>query len=279
MPATRINGVRIFWEQRGESGPPLVLVHGSWGDHHNWDAVVPALARSFRVFTYDRRGHSDSERLEAQGSIQEDVADLAALIRTLNLAPAHVAGNSFGSAITLKLAASEPELLASMTVHEPPLLAMLGNDPMFAAVTQRIGAVVELLRAGRMEQGAELFVESVALGPGMWPQLPRDMQETFIRNAPTFLDEINEGPGVMAVDLPQLSGFLRPALLTRGEQSPPFFARILEAIATVLPEAQRHTFRGAGHVPHITHPGEYVEVLMDFMQSHLGIGARAQAGR
>jgi pimeloyl-ACP methyl ester carboxylesterase len=62
MPIDTINGVRIFWEQTGERGAPLVLVHGSWGDHHNWDAVVPALARTFRVFTYDRRGHSQSER-------------------------------------------------------------------------------------------------------------------------------------------------------------------------------------------------------------------------
>ena len=29
-----------------------MLVHGSWGDHHNWDPVVPALAESFRVLAY-----------------------------------------------------------------------------------------------------------------------------------------------------------------------------------------------------------------------------------
>src|SRR6478672_10126127 len=110
MPMTTINGVQIFWEEHGDAGAPLVLVHGSWGDHHNWDAVVPGLARSFRVFTYDRRGHSQSERLPTQGGIEEDVADLAALITTSELAPAHVAGNSFGAAITLKCAAAHPQL-------------------------------------------------------------------------------------------------------------------------------------------------------------------------
>src|SRR5262249_12568418 len=102
MPISTINGVRLFWEQRGEQGPSLVLVHGSWGDHHNWEPVVPALARTFRVYTYDRRGHSLSERLPTQGSIEEDVADLAAFMTANHLAPAHVAGNSFGAAITLK---------------------------------------------------------------------------------------------------------------------------------------------------------------------------------
>ena len=74
MAITFINGVRLFWEQHGDRGAPVVFVHGSWGDHHNWDAVVPAFARSFRVFTYDRRGHSQSERLPTQGTIEEDVA-------------------------------------------------------------------------------------------------------------------------------------------------------------------------------------------------------------
>ena len=44
MPTSNINGVRLFWQQRGESGIPLVLVHGSWTDHHTWDLVAPALA-------------------------------------------------------------------------------------------------------------------------------------------------------------------------------------------------------------------------------------------
>src|SRR5260370_32764758 len=112
MPTTDINGVKLFWEQTGDSGAPLVLVHGSWGDHHSWDAVVPGLARTLRMFTYDRRGHSQSERLPTQRSIEEDIADLAAFITTNSLLPAHVAGNSFGAAIVLKLAAAQPNLFA-----------------------------------------------------------------------------------------------------------------------------------------------------------------------
>ncbi|HEX7798109.1 MAG TPA: alpha/beta fold hydrolase, partial [Vicinamibacterales bacterium] len=73
MAITRINDVSIFWERSGDHGAPLVFVHGSWGDHHNWDGVVPAFAKSFGVLTYDRRGHSQSERPSAQGTIQQDV--------------------------------------------------------------------------------------------------------------------------------------------------------------------------------------------------------------
>ena len=62
MPRTMINGLQIYWELTWDSGDALVLVHGSWGDHHNWDRVVPQLAQSLQVLTYDRRGHSQSER-------------------------------------------------------------------------------------------------------------------------------------------------------------------------------------------------------------------------
>ncbi len=62
MPTSRVNGVQLYWELSAGSGPPVVLVHGSWGDHHNWDTVVAGLSRQLHVATYDRRGHSASER-------------------------------------------------------------------------------------------------------------------------------------------------------------------------------------------------------------------------
>lgn len=266
MPVTTINGVRIFWEQRGDSGAPLVLVHGSWGDHHNWDAVVPGLARTFRVFTYDRRGHSRSERLPSPGSIEEDVADLAAFIAANKLGPAHIAGNSFGAAITLKCAAAHPDLFASAAAHEPPLLGMLEHHPALAVVRERIGVVIATLQSGDLESGARQFVEMVALGPGMWDRLPPDMRQTFVFNAPTWLDEMNEPETAMTVDLDRLAAFTKPLLITRGDQSPPFFSAILDQIAAALPHAQRHTFHGAGHVPHVTNVDEYVAVITEFAQ-------------
>ena len=72
------NGVRLACTDTGGDGPAIVLVHGSWGSHRNWDPVVPGLAEHFRVITYDRRGHSDSGHPPGQGHFSEDAADLAA---------------------------------------------------------------------------------------------------------------------------------------------------------------------------------------------------------
>jgi pimeloyl-ACP methyl ester carboxylesterase len=258
--------VQLFWEQTGDHGAPLVLVHGSWGDHHNWDGVVPALARTFRVLTYDRRGHSQSERLTTQGSVDEDVADLAALITSQHLTPAHVVGNSFGALTALKLAARQPHLFASLTIHEPPLIGLLDDDQVVSAVHQRIRAVIETLESGKTELGARQFVETVALGPGMWEKLSPAMRQTFVFNAPTWLDEMNES-SAFTLDLGGLTTFTQPALITQGGQGPPFFRAILDKIAERLSHAQRHTFRSAGHVPHLTHPDDFVTVVASFVGS------------
>ena len=78
-----------------------------------------------RVLTYDRRGHSQSERPTGQGSVREDVADLAALLEHVELAPAWVLANSFGASISLRLASEHPGLFRGLIAHEPPLLFSL----------------------------------------------------------------------------------------------------------------------------------------------------------
>ena len=272
------NGTHLWYEITGASDAPLVLVHGSWGDHHNWDAVVPGLARSFRVLTYDRRGHSLSARPSTQGSLGEDAMDLAALLETLGLAPAHVVGNSGGAAVGLWLAAQRPDVLRSLVVHEPPLFALLSDDASMqaplAAASDRVRAVLHLLQSGNDAAAAERFVDTIAFGPGAWSKMAEEKRHTFITNAPTFLDELMDPQGV-TVDLDALRRYTGPALLTRGERSAPFFPAVVIRLSRELPQARQHLFSDAGHVPHITHPGEYVEVVTRFIQ---GAAAGEKAG-
>jgi pimeloyl-ACP methyl ester carboxylesterase len=267
MADSSINGVSLYWEVSGD-GEPVILVHGSWGDHNNWAQVVPALSSSLRVVTYDRRGHSASERPTGQGSIDEDVADLAGLIEHVFGGPAHVVGNSFGAAISLRLAIQRPDLIRSVTAHEPPLFVLLEGQadvaPMLRIVRERIDAVARLLQAGDMRAGAQLFVETIAFGPGAWAQLPQPVRDTFIYNAPTWLDELQE-PQSLNLDLERLSAFSGPALLSFGGASPPFFPMVVEQVARALPHAQRHQFPHAGHVPHLSHPQEYVDLVVGFI--------------
>jgi pimeloyl-ACP methyl ester carboxylesterase len=269
MATARVNGVGLFYQVTGEGDPPLVLVHGSWGSHEQWAAAAAHLSRSFRVVTYDRRGHSRSERLPGQGSVREDVGDLAALIEHLGLAPAWVAGNSFGGSIALRLAGERPELLRGVLAHEPPLFSLLAADaataPMLQEVGPRVGAVVERIAAGDYAAAAELFVETVALGPGSWAQFPPEMRQTFIENAATFLDEAGD-PEQLAFDPSSIRAFAKASLLSLGDHSPPLFEPVVRKLATLLPTVEVRTLRGAGHIPHFTHPSLFAEMVASFVR-------------
>ena len=271
MASARVNGVQLHYELGDTSLPPLVLVHGSWTSLHGWDFVAQALGQHLCLLRYDRRGHSESERPPGQGSVREDVRDLAALIEHLGLAPAWIAGNSFGASITLRLAGERPDLFRGVIAHEPPLFALLANDPEFApllpALMRRVAGVVERIAEGDHAGAAEQFVEQVALGPGMWDLLAEDDRRTMIYNAPTFLDESGD-PEQVVFDLDWLRGFSKPMLLTKGDQSPPIFAPVVAALSGAVPQAEVDVFPGAGHQPHQTHPAAYVAKVLDFIRRH-----------
>jgi pimeloyl-ACP methyl ester carboxylesterase len=167
------------------------------------------------------------------------------------------------------LAGERPELFRSLIVHEPPLFGLVKDEPnaqaALATVQDRITAVVEMLTAGNFAGGARQFVETIAIGPGAWAALPQEVRDTFVFNAPTWLDEVRD-PEWMEIDLARLRNFLAPALLTMGGQSPPFFPLVVSRIARALPKAERQTFFGAGHVPHLSHPEEHVRVVMSFIE-------------
>jgi pimeloyl-ACP methyl ester carboxylesterase len=266
-----VNGTELYYELAGASSVPMVLVHGSWADHHTWDAVVPMLSQRFRVLTYDRRGHSHSARAPHRGSMYEDAMDLAALVDALDLAPLYVVGNSFGGSVGLLLATLRPDLFRGITVHEPPLFRVLAEDPSlrpaFLGFVERTAAVAAMLRAGDAAGGARAFVDTIAFGPGAWEMLPAPIQQTFIANAPTFLDEM-EDPAGMTLDLAALARVPAPALFTRGDRSPPLFPAVVARLARAVPHALQHLFVGGGHAPHLSMPKAYVAVVNAFLIDH-----------
>ena len=217
MPEAEVNGVRLYYELQG-SGEPIAMVHGSWADATTWGFVVPALAESFKVLVYDRRGHSRSERPESPGSVDEDGDDLTALLEALELAPAHVVTNSYGGNIALRLASRRPDLFRSLSCHEPPLWSLLENDPHSQEMLQQgarsLEAVGRRIAEGDHEGAARQFVEEVAFGPGAWEnELQPEARAMFVQNAPTFLDELQD-PQQLRVDEDALGRLDIPVRLT-----------------------------------------------------------------
>ena len=270
MPTQNTNGINLEYDIEGQ-GPPLVLIHGSWAERQAWGFVVPDLARSFRVVSYDRRGHGESGGRPDSGDVHDDVADVAGLIEALELGPAHVVANSYGANVALRLAGAHPDLVGTMLCHEPPMLGVLEANPDLKPIAdeerRKLAEVRQRLEGGDLAGASEYFVENVGLGPGMWAMLPPEGQDMFIRNAPTFLGELRD-PDALDADISSLQRVTVPVVLTHGDQSPPFFAPIIDELFGLVPGVRRQLMSGAGHVPQLTHPGEYVVLIQDLLDQH-----------
>jgi pimeloyl-ACP methyl ester carboxylesterase len=92
------------------------------------------------------------------------------------------------------------------------------------------------------------------------------MREVFIANPPTFLDETRD-PDSPQMDVDALAGFDKPALLTSGTESAPFFGPVVDMIASHMPRAERITIDGADHVAHISVPDRYIELITTFART------------
>jgi non-heme chloroperoxidase len=93
-----LDGVGLHYVERG-TGRPLVLLHG-WSQtaeqfSHQWDA----LAESYRVVTYDHRGHGLSDQPEYGYRVHRLAADLRGLLLGLDLQDVTALGHSMGCAV------------------------------------------------------------------------------------------------------------------------------------------------------------------------------------
>ncbi len=262
MPTATINGTTIFYDDTG-SGAPLLLVHGSWVDRTSWDAVTPALSETFRVVNVDLRGHGKSmlDPPDA-GTVHDDVSDLAALVDHLGVGPVNVAGISSGACITLRLASEHASLVQRAFAHEPPCMALLATDPenkpILDAFGETIGQVQERIAVGDHRGAAEQFFDTVVGLP--WSELSADQQNMITAHAVAFAGQMRD-PDAIALDPNMLRGITAPVVLSEGELSPRFFTLINDKLVASIHTAQRHQFAGAGHVPQMTHPNAYVELI------------------
>ena len=127
--------------------------------------------------SYDRRGHSLSDRGPGPAPRRQDEDDLASLIEALGAGPAHLVGSSYGAAIALGLAGRRPELVRTVVAHEPPLTA-LSPQP---AVEAQFASVQDQIAAGDAEGGTRRFPRAITIRRG--DVSPAWLQETAAATA------------------------------------------------------------------------------------------------
>lgn len=102
--------------QRGESGPPVLLIHALGLDWRMWEPVMGTLASSRRVFAYDIRGHGAAAGSPSPFTMEDAAADLVAVVDALGLERAHVVGLSYGGGIAQTATLRHPERFDSLAL-------------------------------------------------------------------------------------------------------------------------------------------------------------------
>lgn len=134
------DGAALWFDRRG-SGPALLLISGGGGDAARYARTADALAASYTVLTYDRRGCARSRLTSGPAAtlqMDHQSRDARAVIESNGLRTAAVFGNSGGALIGLDMAARFPSLVTALVAHEPPAISVLPDAGQLGAAFDRI---------------------------------------------------------------------------------------------------------------------------------------------
>jgi pimeloyl-ACP methyl ester carboxylesterase len=118
-----VDGYRIHYFEAlpplGETGTPLVLVHGLGARGEDWGVMMPALAaQGFHVYALDLLGYGRSPRPDVSYSISMEETVVVEFMQAMHLARADVGGWSMGGWIAMKLALDHPEMVDRLMIYD-----------------------------------------------------------------------------------------------------------------------------------------------------------------
>ncbi|MER2597979.1 MAG: alpha/beta fold hydrolase [Caldilineales bacterium] len=242
MPLCALPAATIYYESAGD-GPPVLLLHHATGSVRSWrHQLAPLLQGRRQVIAYDRPGFGrSSERTAwALDYLDEDVAELIALLDALQIERAALLGHSDGASIALLAAARHPQRVSRVLAEAPHVTA---GAPRCATAVAQLAA--ELLNSAQGMAAAER-----AHGPRAAAVIER------WRNR--WCD-----PAFWRWDVSaELTGIRCPVRVVHGLNDPFFAPQHAEQIAQ-LAHGELHLLPGLGHTPHSEAPQRF-NALLDF---------------
>jgi pimeloyl-ACP methyl ester carboxylesterase len=237
-----VNGVDLYYEVHGpagESGTPLVLLHGGGSTFETSFAdVLPALSRGRRVIVYDRQGHGRTADVDRPFSFRQSAEDAVGLLRTLGVTQADFIGFSNGGQIALQIALSHPEIVRKLVVES----AMFSRDGADAAFWEGFD------HARLEDMPAELRDEYVRVAPR-----PGDLRAMFWKS-------VNQMKAFEGWSPEQIRSIRSPTLVLLGDRD---VVRPEHGVALyrLLPRAQLAVLPNTDHRD-ICHPPAWLPTLI-----------------
>jgi pimeloyl-ACP methyl ester carboxylesterase len=268
-----LHGLPVAVELRGK-GPPVLLIHGLAGTMRTWDRVVPRLASHATVIAPDLPGCGRSAPPPGDYSLGGYANGLRDLLDALGHPSATIVGHSLGGGIAMQFAYQFPErcdrlvLVSSggLGTEVSPLLRVAtipGADLVIGLFAQR--AVVSASSAvGRaagtigIRPDAEVL-EYLRIYSALSDGAARRSLVSTLRGV---VD--HRGQRVSARNRLYLATGM-PSLIIWGRKDRTIPVEHAQRAHEDLPGSRLELFDGAGHFPHVSDPGRFSRVLVDFL--------------
>ncbi len=250
------NGEEIYYECAG-AGSEVVFSHGLGGNHAIFYQQVPVFAERHRAVTWDQRGFGRSTNRRGEAGPVAAATDLGALLDHLDIARAHLVGQSMGGWAVLGYALRTPERVASLVI----------TDSTAGVMTDRIAEIVT--RGTRAALPEPVIGSHPAIGAGFSAGEP---VRTFLyQQIGSFRD-----PSLTDADMlgrlfttryptEQVQALDLPVLLVVGASDDLIPPAAVHELATLIPGARVVEVPGAGHSPYFEQPEAWNDVVLSFL--------------
>jgi pimeloyl-ACP methyl ester carboxylesterase len=266
-------------------GPDVLLLHGLGGTRASLFQTAGALSQRYRVHAPDLPGFGSSGK-PARGAYNARwfAEAMLGMMDELNIAKAHIVGNSMGGRIALEMGMIAPERVRGLGLL-CPAVAWVRRDfhPLVRMLRPEFGLLPHgFSRSTVSSQFWSMFCDRDLLDPAtadlMVDEFRRIYQSPGARLA--FLASARniylEPPFGRRGFYPRLSELAPPALFVWGTHDGLIPAGFSRHVAKWLPTAEQVTLEHCGHVPQVERPVQTNELLLDFFArvEALGRGGR-----
>ena len=255
------DGTTIAYDKKGE-GPALIFVDGAMNSR-SFSLAAPIaemLAKSFTVYTYDRRGRGESGDTQPW-TLDREIEDLDALITAAG-GSAYVCGISSGAILALEATKKLGSKITKLAVYEAPMIVDDSRAPLGKPL---LDETKQLIAADRRDDAMKLFMRAIEVPPFMlflmrlmptWKSI-RTIAHTLVYDL-EIATPYQEGK-----PLPQglWASATMPTWVGVGGKSSVWMTHAQKALADILPNANLHVLPGQTHV---VQPGAIVPELLQF---------------
>jgi len=261
MEMITLGDVTLHYRIEGDAdGLPIVFANSLGTDFRLWDKIIPLLPDGLKILRFDKRGHGLSSCPDGDYTIDDLIADTAALLQALEIKDCLFVGLSIGGLIAQGLAAQHPELVRAMVISNTA--ARIGTTEMWQ---QRIDS----LHAGGIEVLADNIMQRWFANDFRRHCAPELLAWRNMLTRTPLQGYIGCCAAIGACDFEHSNAELTlPTLVIAGEEDGSTPPELVRATAAMIEGSRFELIDNAAHLPCVEQPELYARILGDFIREH-----------